>query len=376
MKKQVLSAFAVLFSLAAGAQVVITESDFASVGDQLFIANDTLPGAISAGGSGSAQTWVVTGLNIHTADTINFINPATLPAAGDFPTANISFKQMGGDAFVEKSSAGVELLGISGNIMGAPFPIVAPFVPSQTLMQFPAQLGIGFGDTSSVDVAVDISAQAGSFGIDSARFKRVFYTEHTIDAEGSLTIPLGTYNTIRDRVDETTIDSVWIHSPSGSVFPPLAPGWQLMPDIVAGFVGLDGGVTITTTRNYRWFAANSKFFLLDMEVDPNTDAPVGARYQADPATFPTSVKEDVYTNNGVQLYPNPASNLINVTVKDLKGNAFISLFDASGRQISSAQLTANVNQIGTDGLTNGLYLYRVVDGAGKAIKTGKVLIAK
>lgn len=377
MKKQLLSAFAVLFSLAAGAQVVITESDFANVGDQLFLGNDTVvAGSISAGGSGSAQTWNFDALVPDLIDTLNFIDPSTLPAFGDFPSANISFKQMGGDAYVEKSATGVKLLGFSGQIMGAPFPITAPVTPSQSLMEFPAQLGISFQDTSSVDVKVDISSQAGSFGIDSARFKRTFYTQHLIDAEGSVSIPLGDYNAIRDKVDETTVDTIWIHSPSGSVFPPLAPGWQIMPDVVAGFVGLSGGVSTTTTRNYRWFSANSKFFLVDMAVNPANDTPISARYQADPSTLPSGVAEEVYNSNAVQLFPNPAAEIINVVVKDLKNKAYLHLFDATGRQISSAQLTANINQISTDGLTNGLYMFRVVNGNGNLVKTGKVLIAK
>lgn len=376
MKKQLLSAAAVLFALAANAQVVITQADFASAGDQLYIGNDTIvAGSIVAGASGSAQTWNFSALVPDNFDTLNFVDPSGLPDFSSFPSANISFKQLGGDAYVEKSANGVELLGFAGNIMGAPVPVAAALTPSQTLMQFPAQLGVTFTDTSTIDVSLDISAQGQGF-VDSVRFKRVFYTQHNIDAEGSLTIPLGNYNAIRDKIDETTVDTIWVYAPNASVFPPLAQGWQVVPDALASFIGLAGGVVTNTTRNYRWFAAGSKFFLVDLEVDPNNNSPMGARYQADPSTLPSAVKEDIYTNNGVQLFPNPATDVVNVFVKDLKSKATLSLFDATGRQVSSTMLTANQNTVSTDGLTNGLYLYRVATQNGSVIKTGKLLIAK
>ncbi len=376
MKKIILTAFTGLFAVAVQGQVVITQADFGSPGDNLSIGNDTIvAGSIVAGAAGTGQTWNFSALVPDAIEDLNFVDPAGLPAYGDFPTSNISFQQFGADAYINKSANGVELLGLAGQIMGAPFPVTAPVTPSQTLMLFPAQVGVNFQDTSEIDVVIDISTQAGSYGIDSARFHRIFYTEHNIDAEGSLTIPLGTYNAIRDKIDETTIDSVWIYSPNGNVLFGIQQGWQLIPGLVAGFIGLDGGVTVATTRNYRWFAANSKYYLVDLEVDPTNDAPMGARYQADPSTLPSGVDEEVYANNNITVFPNPATDVVNVMVKDLKGNATIALFDATGRQVSSSALTANQTAISTNGLTNGLYLYRVTASNGTMLKTGKVLVA-
>lgn len=376
MKKIILTTFTGILAVAMQGQVVITQADFASPGDELFIGNDTIvPVSIVAGAAGTAQTWNFSTLVPDRMQTINFVDPSGLPAYGDFPASNISFKQLGADAYINKSAAGIELLGLAGQIMGAPFPVTAPVNPSQTLMQFPAQVGVTFQDTAIIDVSIDISAQAGTYGIDSARFKRIYYSQHNIDAEGALTIPLGTYNAIRDKVDETTIDSVWIYSPNGGGLLFLEQGWQIVPDLVAGFIGLDGGATTTITRNYRWFAANSKYFLVDLDVNPTNNTAIGARYQADPSTLPSAIDEAVYTNNGVSVFPNPATDVVNIMLKDLKGNATIALFDATGRQVSSAMLTTNQNTISVNGLTNGLYLYRVATANGNVLKTGKVLVA-
>lgn len=374
MKKLVLTAIAGFAATLTQAQVVVTESDFASPGDVLYIGRDTLvTGNISLGSTGSGQTWNFTGLGFDVLDTINFVDPSGLPNYAEFPASNISFKQMGGDAYVEKSASGVRLLGFAGQIMGAPFPVSAPVTPSQTLIQFPSQVGVSFDDTSQIDVTVDISAFGGSYGVDSARFKRNFYTQHNIDADGSITIPLGTYNAVRDRIDETTIDTVWIYSPSGNPLFGIQQGWQLVPDLVAQFIGLDGAVTTGTTRNYRFYGPNSKFYIVDITTD-ESDAPITARYQVDPNTL--SVKDEVYNNNAISIFPNPAADHFNVMVTNLKGKATIALFDATGRQVSSAMLNANQNEVSTNGLTNGMYLYRVADENGNLVKTGKLLIAK
>ena len=372
MKKFLLSVGALLAAFATNAQVVITQADFAVVGDVVNIGRDTVLPALNLGAAAAGQTWVFSDLTVDEVETLNFIDPATLPDAAAFPTANISFPQLGADAFVNKTANGVTILGIAGNQQGAPFPIVADFNPTQDIVRFPAQIGLTYSDTSQIDESIDIAAFGQGF-VDSARVKRTFYTTHNFDADGSLTIPLGTYQVVRDKVDETTVDSVWVYAANANIAFGIQQGWQLLPAIVAGFVGLDGAVTVSTTRNYRFFGTNAKYYVADISTDANNN-PVSMRYQADPATLGT--KEDVYSNKNVQLFPNPASGLVNVFVKDLKGEATLTIFDATGRNVSSSMLTANQNTISISGLTAGMYIYRVANEQGAVIKTGKLMIAE
>jgi hypothetical protein len=372
MKKILLSASALLATFAINAQVVITEADFAVIGDVINIGRDTVLPTLNLGAAASGQTWVFTDLTVDEVETLNFIDPATLPDAASFPTANISFPQLGADAYVNKSSTRVEVLGVAGNLQGAPFPIVADFNPTQDIIRFPAQIGLTYADTSQIDEVIDITAVGQGF-VDSARVKRTFYTSHNFDADGSLTIPLGTYQVVRDKVEETTIDTIWVYAANANIAFGIQQGWQLLPGIVAGFVGLDGAVTVSNTTNYRFFGTNAKYYVADISTDANNN-PTSMRYQADPATLGT--KEDVYSNNNVQLFPNPTSGLVNVWVKDLKGEATLTIFDATGRTVSSNMLTANQNTISVSGLTAGAYMYRVANEQGAVIKTGKLLIAE
>lgn len=371
MKRILLSAGAIVAALATQAQVVITQADFAVVGDVVYIGRDTVLPTLNLGSSGSAQSWVFTDLTVDEVETINFVDPAGLPDAAEFPGANISFPQFGGDAYVNITSNGVEILGLAGNLQGAPFAVVADLNPTQEIIRFPAQIGLQYADTSKIDETLDIAAFGQGF-VDSARVIRVFYSSHNFDADGSLTIPLGTYQVVRDVVDETTIDSLWVYAANANPLFGIVQGWQPLPSVVAGFVGLDGPVTVSSSRHHRFYGTNAKFYVADIEVDDN-NAPVQMRYQADPNTL--GVKE-AYANNSVTVFPNPAADMVNVFIKDLKGEATMTIFDAAGRNVSATMLTNNQSTISVNGLTAGVYLYRIANEQGAFIKTGKLFIAQ
>lgn len=371
MKRILLSAGAIVAALATQAQVVITQADFAVVGDVVYIGRDSVLPQLNLGAAGAGQTWVFTDLTVDEVETINFVDPASLPDAAEFPGANVSFPQFGGDAYVNISANGVEILGLAGNLQGAPFSVVADLNPTQEILRFPAQVGLQYADTSQIDESLDISAFGQGF-VDSARVKRVFYSSHSFDADGSLTIPLGTYQVVRDVVNETTIDSLWVYASNANPLLGIQQGWQPLPAAVAGFVGLDGAVTISTSRHHRFFGTDAKFYVADIEVDNNNN-PVEMRYQADPNTL--GVKE-AYANNSVTVFPNPAADMVNVFIKDLKGEATMTIFDAAGRNVSATMLTANQNSVSVNGLNAGVYIYRVVNEQGAVIKTGKLFIAQ
>ena len=68
-------------------------------------------------------------------------------------------------------------------------------------------------------------------------------------------------------------------------------------------------------------------------------------------------------NNQFLAYPNPARNTINVdyNLTDKFEDAYISLFDFTGREIKRQKLVANQSQVQwqTDQLQSGLYLISI-----------------
>jgi len=65
---------------------------------------------------------------------------------------------------------------------------------------------------------------------------------------------------------------------------------------------------------------------------------------------------DIFTGNDMEVFPNPASEQINVLVN---GQYDYTLFDLSGRIILSGLLHNNVNSIETSGVETGMYLLKI-----------------
>lgn len=79
-------------------------------------------------------------------------------------------------------------------------------------------------------------------------------------------------------------------------------------------------------------------------------------------------------DGAIELFPNPASNLIQI-----KQNANLivvfSIFDLTGRMIMTQKLNNNVETINISGLTNGTYIYKLDTGS-SGTKNGKLIVIK
>lgn len=66
------------------------------------------------------------------------------------------------------------------------------------------------------------------------------------------------------------------------------------------------------------------------------------------------------------LYPNPAADLVNITLPSTTGKNTLSIYNTAGQLISQQNLTTQTNQISTISLANGIYLF-VVQNADSVI---------
>ena len=81
------------------------------------------------------------------------------------------------------------------------------------------------------------------------------------------------------------------------------------------------------------------------------------------------------TEWSVKTYPNPVSDILNITCNGLKKNTELEIFNMLGTKVLSETLIAqNTNhQISLVNLPSGVYIYRLQQGS-KAIRTGKITI--
>ena len=81
-------------------------------------------------------------------------------------------------------------------------------------------------------------------------------------------------------------------------------------------------------------------------------------------------------DDAVSVYPNPAASLLNVSIDDYMTGYAIELYDLSGQRVIREILTSTRTSFSIASLTDGVYLYRVLDRGSSQVMSGKVTIEK
>ncbi len=277
----------VCFSLStAYSQITLNFSDFASIGDDVKIAVDTMPDATVLPGGVGLQNWNFNDLKVHYNSINNFVNPSTTINGSLFPFSNIAYVTSNAVAYLNAVSSKVEITGIDGDITGAGIFLPVPFQRPQRVLNFPTNFGDSFLDTTHFKRTVKATDIDPSITfIDSVRISHWGYSVNEIDAYGEMIIPGDTLQVLRKKKIEYTVDSIWI----------LSFGIWQMPTSVPPF--FDTNPIKDTIRTYEWYANNEGYTLVSMTVDKN-DVPeeVSYIYKGNLAVNLTSVSP---TCNGI-----------------------------------------------------------------------------
>ncbi len=239
--------YAVLFSglfsgAALSAQITIDGSDVPPFGVVLTFGEDTLVAGVEPGPAGAGQSWDFLSLGLHTSFQNTVLDPAETPFGLDFPNAD--FALFGTDGFYSYAQVADDaLLALGGS---APLPggssATARLDPPQKLLPAPANYGSSFDN----DFGFTIFLDGAIFGVDSVQIRERGSQLAEIDAYGSLKIPSGTYETLRQRVVTITIDSVFI---------------QFFGNWIPFTAAAD------TTITYEWWAKEGRGRVLSLEYD-------------------------------------------------------------------------------------------------------------
>ncbi|MEY4572604.1 MAG: hypothetical protein RLZ10_1847, partial [Bacteroidota bacterium] len=140
--------------------------------------------------------------------------------------------------------------------------------------------------------------------------------------------------------------------------------------VVAGSNG-DGGATNDLVVGTAGVSEAQTSFYLDLTDNTwyyTTSTPM-VRMNFDPTV---SINE-VENTFGLNVYPNPASDVINITVNKVV-DATISIVDVTGKVVKTSSLNGLATTVNTAGLTNGVYYVNITDGV--STSTQKVVIRK
>lgn len=79
------------------------------------------------------------------------------------------------------------------------------------------------------------------------------------------------------------------------------------------------------------------------------------------------------TNNSFEVYPNPASDVVNIKFNDAT-NAAISVLNLAGKEVMTSTVNGTQTSFSTSSLTNGVYLIKVSNGTD--VQITKVIVRK
>ena len=152
----------------------------------------------------------------------------------------------------------------------------------------------------------------------------------------------------------------WVFNPAN------LPDSTVNPFASAGFISF--------TAKLKQGAQPGYYVKNTASVSINNNTPVITNTTSNFISFPVAVIDLAGNPVTVKVFPNPFNHVANVEVKGLNGKYNFELMDIAGRVVSSLNsITTNMFQLNREGLTAGVYIYRIyIDN--ETVAYGKLVI--
>lgn len=204
--KRIVPLLLFLFSVTCSqmiAQIQITAADAPVVGDVFVQSADTSVTLYSIGESGPNRVWDFRSLIANSSDTLRFIATADAPKNDLFPDASFAGQIDSIYTFAQANDEGLYFLGIVSDFFDVDTFFALRFDPNPRLLAYPTTSTTAYVDTSKFDV----SAFSDIFS-DSVRITQEEFNHVTVDAFGTLRMPSGDFDVLRQERMVVTFDTI------------------------------------------------------------------------------------------------------------------------------------------------------------------------
>jgi hypothetical protein len=321
MKKLLLVACASLGALSATRAQTLTAATNNPVAGDLFYRYICDSAHAAMGASGTSVTWDQTLLVTDSTDTVRYFSCASTPYCDSFSGSNVVQYTDSSYAYMIASSSSLQLIGAYD-----PSGIVHLTNP-RTIMQWPLSYGASFSDVSQTVLSI---APIGDIYLK-------FVVTYTCDGSGTLKLPgsLTYSNVLRVHSKQVVIDSVnFLGSPM---------------------------VDSSSTDEYDWYTSGFHNPLLTIGYDTaGATAPYvsGVSYYKKPGSAGVNA---LTATSDMQLYPNPATDAINISYNPADKPSAIIITNLVGSTVATVTEfnTAGRTSINTAALPAGIYIARM-----------------
>lgn len=372
-KKNLLAIFTVLVSAALlPAQIIITNATFPAAGDSLKTATDLAPTVNAITPPGGPQSWDFTTLQPSTRQVTVFQSAANGSAFASFPAADlVTINEMGAETYFDVSASAVSILGLTGSGLGGGLldGLALKYAPPLPERRAPLPFFDIFQSTSNATISISSAAIPGgildSLGIpsglfDSIRLRINLQRLEVVDGYGTLAIPGGNYDVLREKRTDYTTTGVDVHT---------FIGWVDIGTIIGGQLP---GFGTDTTKTYLFLSNDAKEPIAVVTLDPTESYATQVDYKDLGVTSAVSPVTD--DKNMVVITPNPVSNEAIFELKNIPpGKYELRLYDSNGKNVFVKELVSDHESVSLQSLGSGIYFYQIVDAKNKIIAIDKLM---
>lgn len=340
--KTLITLFSVLLaSVSISAQITIDRSDFGTIGDKLYYANDTtLANNFNVGAAGANVTWNFTStVAANFYDSSVFEDPATIDGAPE--EANIAIMQGDAPSFFNITDSSVKIV--------IPMDMFSNGAANPQIMitKFPFTYGAPALKDSSFTKIQGTPEDFGYTGLpfDSMRINFAIRTTSLVDGWGAITTPIATYDALRVK-NETNV-KVGVQGKAPFV------GWVDVP-----FDGLN-----EDQISYGWYAKDKNFTVAEAALDTLGNV-MSFRYQVASIPAPTGI-ETISKHTVSAVQPNPVNDVLTLSFNsNYSEKGTLLVFDITGKVVLNQEISLSKNEnaitVKTADLNNGVYFTRIV----------------
>jgi hypothetical protein len=360
--------------LSTSGQIVIQPESFPQVGDTLFTHIDYLPSSINLKTPKAGERWDFSTLQSPFAQKMDILPASVFSEHRHFPKANIavilSENQLG---FFYIGEHEISLTGLVGDdLLSLGLNTITKFDPPLIERRAPLRYQDGYQTESVVQYRFAMEELPPNafkelpFTPDSMRISITLDRQDYVDAWGTLLIPGGIYDVLRERRQE--LRSVEVAAKIGRQV------WQDVTD----FLSANKKVKDQTSVSYYFHSNESVNPIAIVYMDEEDKEVQSVAYNA--SIQSDNIQQVGNIQAGLYAYPNPAIVNVRFEFTNLPpGNYKLIISNILGLEEWSQTYYIDghrTERVNIASLRKGTYLYSLKDEKGKTISTKRLIVIK
>ena len=372
-------------SVLGSAQITLTSASFPATGDTLKFATDLTPDGIEVTPPGSDFNWDYTSLTATVNSETVFQDASAGSVAAEVPTAtHVTIDpNTGAESYYRITSDEMTFVAANGeDPIGAGLQAIFRFQPPIVERRAPLDFSASNDSESNLSIAFawdDLPAFItdsipSPIIPDSIRVRVVQTRSDSVDAWGSLSIPGGDHEVLREKRTlhrDTRLD-VLVEVPI------IGPQWQDVTDLILATLPGGGGsifqgLGLDTVLTYNFYSNDAKEAIAVVTMDDAGTSVMQVRYKDYGIVNSTEEPELL----SVTVSPNPATELLRLELGDFpQGEFALKIFDLGGQLLLEKNFSLagrRTENLDVSHLPAGSHVFQISDQRGKLFATGKFL---